>query len=166
MEDSIEVPSAWEIVGGSLNPNTDDIEITAAMADELNRMKSKLIWKMVRNYVGVGLEIKIGNKHHRISNTPIKTMDTEIKTQLQTDIGQIQKEKGNVYFKYDPTKPYYILTNNGKSYHIKNNSEDENSGAYKEAMSILTYAGVMTTGLLAAAGVGAWQLSKKRRYWK
>ena len=149
----------WKITGRSSNLDQNQIQlIDEDMRKELDRMKDLLKWKMVTGYIGVNFQMKIGNII--IPKALVKTDDTQIETVLQTDISQIQK--GKVFFKYNKTNSYYLLTDaNNNAYRLTKKGQS----VYDEALQILSNVvgpmGVMTTGLLAAAG--AWQLNKLRK---
>ena len=143
----------WKITK-TKGPLDETTKITPGMVNVLDRLKSKLKYKFAQNILGRALHIP---------GTTQNLFYLEITTKLPSDIGEIKE--GYVSFRYGPSDFTYSLIYAFDEYYELQDGTD----LYQEALQLLKYTGVMTTGLLAAAGaagVGAWKLSKKRRYWK
>ena len=150
----------WKIVskGRFLNGNSQTI-ITAPMAKELDRLKNMLKYKIAQNIVFKSLYT---TKTHK------KSSDIHITNKINSDIDET-KNGNEVTFYYNRNDQRYVLKYEDLSYYDLKNTPENGQDVYEEALRLLAYTGVMTTGLLAAAGavgVGAWQLGKSKRYWK
>ena len=150
----------WKIVskGRFLEGDSKTI-ITAPMAKELDRLKNMLKYKFAQNIVLKSLYIP---------KTPKESREIDIKNKINSDIDETRNGDG-VTFYYNRNDQRYVLKYDDLSHYDLRNTPENGKDVYEEALEMLMYTGVMTTGLLATAGavgVGAWQLGKSKRYWK
>ena len=142
--------SSWEIEqqsdGKDIQPISDET------GKQLDKMKQRLIWKMVK--VRLGLE--------KVDDVNLITID--VKTIKNT--GEI--ENGPVrfgYFNY-PDNQYHLVYDLSKNFYYIKNTTENGIGAFEEAQTIvkrLIFATAMASGLFASVGTaGAWQLYKQR----